>query len=377
MTPVFEQISRLRGGKAVCADRRNRNPYCVISCETDGSRTAYCFGTPVYHMQSRRFLDMTFEAHEDLLTAYGSHSRITLDGNAHIEGPGGWCELSLPDSKPCLSEDGTVRYGEDCVFAAANGIAVRAVCQAGEARTWRLRVSRSFLHVHANDRCFALMADTYQPFVTFSAIYAQDENGQVIAPMTLDYHKISDWEYDITARCGSPHVRFLFFEVNLYVPKLFADTTVESRNPDTNNAYGGSAFLGITADYGEQWLYTRLDLSKLSEFLDRSIIQVQLHIPAYCNRNATLRAYRITRRFCSFGSNWNNKIPAAASYADTKARGEYQTLDLTALITDPVTRLFRISDGFILKKQGKEGGFTAIATGDSYMTPWILEIRFR
>ena len=71
----------------------------------------------------------------------------------------------------------------------------------------------------------------------------------------------------------------MLFEANLYESKQIQDTTVESANPEVNNAFGGTAFIGNTTEFGEQWLYSRPDYSKFSELTDRQIIKAVLHMP--------------------------------------------------------------------------------------------------
>ena len=92
--------------------------------------------------------------------------------------------------------------------------------------------------------------------------------------------------------------------------------------------------------------------------------------------SCALSAFGLTARFCSFGSNWENKIQAADELTTASTGGAYQNLDITRLITDNAGFL-KHSEGLILRPKEKNGGFSAVSTGDSYFAPQILEVNFR
>ena len=169
----------------------------------------------------------------------------------------------------------------------------------------------------------------------------------------------------------------MFYEINLYEPKLFRDTTVESRYPTENNAFGSVAFLGRTNTYGEQWLYSAIDISKMPELLDRKILKALWHLPQYTNNDRAISAFGVSSRFCSFGSTWQNKIQETERITGSIIQEGYQTLDITSIITDKDTPYLIQSEGLILKPKGEDRGFLTVATGDSCLTPQILEISFR
>ena len=88
-------------------------------------------------------------------------------------------------------------------------------------------------------------------------------------------------------------------------------------------------------------------------------------------------AYKVSARFCSFGSNWNNKIPGEIPVSDSSSQNGYQSVDFTSLLVDSRTKTITKSEGLIIKPKIKGAGFSVIATGDSYLAPQIMEINFR
>ena len=100
-------------------------------------------------------------------------------------------------------------------------------------------------------------------------------------------------------------------------------------------------------------------------------------MPKLNSNNMELNAFKINARFCSFGSNWNNKIQEGVLVADSQTNNGYQSLDITSLLVDPHTRTILNAEGLILKSKTRGNGFSVIATADSYFAPQILEVNYR
>jgi hypothetical protein len=165
------------------------------------------------------------------------------------------------------------------------------------------------------------------------------------------------------------------FEANLYEDKLIQDTTVESKKPETNNAFGTSAFIGNTQQYGEQWLYSKMNFQMLSDFTNKEILKVIVHLPKHSTSNTVFDAFKVKSMFCSFGSNWSNKIPSSSFISKAIEKDNYFEVDVTRFFSDSNGR-FLSPDGIIFKPR-TNNGFSAIATGDSYFSPQIFEVNYK
>ena len=49
MNSVLSEIIRLRCGRTPVIDYHNSNRYCIVVSEDNGTKTAYCFGVPIYN----------------------------------------------------------------------------------------------------------------------------------------------------------------------------------------------------------------------------------------------------------------------------------------------------------------------------------------
>ena len=375
MVSVLNEITKLRNTKPLALDYSNTNRYRVVLNEPDGSKTAYYFTTPVYNNKTRKAVDLQFHKKTGAFYSIGSNANITYSDKIRMENAEGYCLVNLNRNVSPYSKNQLV-CGDGFLSPTTNGFVYRVSCQGNKGLSFELEVGKPYMEIRANNKYFSLMSERFRPFVTVSCIGTTNERGVVIAPAKISYQKMTDRKYRCTVSPCSSLGKMVMFEINLYEAKLVQDTTVESANPKTNNAFGSTAFIGNTSEYGEQWLYSRPDFSKLSDLSDNKILKAVVHLPKYNQSNVQLSAFRVAARFCSFGSTWDNKIASANSIADSLARDFYQDIDITTLFTDKFGRLMR-SEGIILRPRIKGAGFSAIATGDSYYAPQIYEINYK
>ena len=376
MQSVIGEISKLRKGSPIIIDYHNSNRYRLVVQENNGTKTAYYFSTPIYNRRSRKMIDMKFQFNGGAIFSTGSDTNITVSKNVLMENAEGSCSIELPQKCNLISSQ-EIHCGNITLIPTINGVAFKCSLKTNETATFIVDVGQPFLNVRANDKCFALMKERFRPFVVFSCVGSVDATGNVIAPAKMEYQKLTDKRYRIAISSMSPLAQSVLFEANLYENKLFQDTTVESMNPSTNNAFGSVGFIGNSSAYGEQWLYSRLDYSRIPEIMDKRIDKAVLHMPKLNQSKVEFSAYKVSARFCSFGSNWDNKIPGETPVSDSSSQSGYQSLDFPSLLVDVRTKTITKSEGLILKPKIKGTGFSVIATGDSYLAPQIMEINFR
>lgn len=375
MISVLNEITKLRNKAPIEIDSRNQNRYRVVLEELDGSKTAYYFSTPVYNDKTKKLVDVKFHEKEGTVYSVGSNASCTFTDHVKMENAEGICRVSL--EKPVIfAEEHKLHCQNHYLHPTLNGFAYQISCEDNSSYSFELEVGRPFMEVRANDKCFCLMSEHFRPFVTVSGIGTMDRNGDVIAPAKITYQKLTDSKYQLTVEPCSSKGRWIWIEINLYEAKLIQDTTVESANPGTNNAFGSTAFIGHTPEFGEQWLYTRMDFSKMPELADRRIRKASVHLPTYNQKTQEMEALRLPRRFCSFGSIWENKIEAAETISNSLLGSRYQDIDITALLADARTGYPTRNEGLLLKPCKKNTGFSVIATGDSYYAPQIYEINY-
>lgn len=367
----------LRERAPIHIDSQNKNRYRIVLNENDGTKTSYCFGVPIYNNNTEKLIDYRITYKDDVGTFIGSNAKIVIDENITLKNRDGVCTLTFMAEKPVLRTPEKCVYKNAEVIPTTNGVLCKVDCSDKIPMRFKISTDRVFLNVRANTKYFSIMNTKHIPFVTVSCIGVADESGEIVAGANVNCRKISDREYELTFSSASSEGKRIYFEINAQESKLFQDTTVESNNPRRNNAFGGIAFIGNSVTYGEMWLYSRPMLSLISDLYDIPIKKAMVHFPRHNLPGIDITAYRISRRFCSFGSKWDNKVEAAEMVANSFMNGKYQSIDITQLITHKPTGFLSLSEGFILKPLKKEKSFSVISTGDSFYAPPILEIRHK
>lgn len=375
MESILNEISILRKSAPLIIDYKNSNKYRVVAIEDNGTKTAYYFTTPIYNSRTRKAIDMKFYSNGGTIYSTGSGTNITLSNNIRMENAEGSCVASLTDHVRLVSNRKAV-CGNEKILPTTNGLAIISTCMDGMSFSFSIEVSKPFMEVRANDKYFALMSQKFRPFVSVSCLGTADSTDNIISPAKMTYQKTSDCKYTITISSCSKLGKSIAFELNLYEEKLFQDTTVESKNSKTNNAFGSVGFIGSTKEFGEQWLYARPDFAKMNDLNDKKLLRAILHFPRLNRNTVELTASKVSARFCSFGSTWDNKIAETSPFEDSQITDHYINLNMMPILADKNGRLVR-GEGFILKAKKKDSGFAVIATGDNYFAPQILEINYR
>ena len=368
---VLKEIKYLRKMQDFVIDRRNSNRYRVMVMEPTG-HTAYCFSTPIYNASTKKLIHLNFTKTESGYTFKGSNSTISVcENRCVLENGEGRIIVSLKDA-PTIQGIDISTQSSVTVMPTLNGL---GFIVKGDCLSFNLKSEIKKAKIRFNPTCFSIMREKFKPLLTVAALYATNEKG-AFSPVEIKYQRKDAQTYNLELFHEIHDGRF-FFEINMYEPKLFQDTTVTSLYPDTNNAYGAIGFIGKTEQFGEQWLYSRPDFSKIPDLTTNKIDKVFLHIPVLNSCFEDVDVYIPQKRFCSFGSTWNKKVNQSGKATSASHHDRYITIDVTDLFTDRTEHTLVYNEGLILKKPKGKNNFIAISTGDCYFSPQILEIKFK
>ncbi len=373
MNSIVNEIEKIRFDKLIEATNYNR--YMLLSRNSDRTQTAYCFSVPIYNEFTKSIVDLKFHHNKFGSYCLGSSATITIADTICLKNDYGTCHIS--------SVGQITKKHEDTIFMASsngcaevsptlNGLLFKVPCSVAKVFTIRIMIDCLFESIRSNDKCFSIMREKFIPFITVSCVGTLNARSEVIAPCMIDFQKVNDKEYVLTFENKSKFGKYMAYEINMHEAKLFQDTTVESLHPTINNAFGGTAFLGNTEYFGEQWLYSRLDFSNMPQLQNKKIIKAVLHIPKLNKSDCLLTADRISSRFCSFGSNWKNKIPIIEQFSESFISSGYHHLDITAL----VGCIKKQSESFVIRAKSQDSKQAVISTGDSFFKPQIIEIKY-
>lgn len=368
MNSALNEILTLRKQEPIKLDYHNRNRYRIIVKESVG-KTSYCFSTPIYK-QDGSVVRRDFTEENGLYRFEGSNARVVIKGGLIVlQNSEGSASFHFPFKSLLHQNDGLV--GENVrITPTFNGLLITAK---QSELTFDFHTDCKFERTRYCEKSFAVMQEEFRPFCLVSPLYAQKSDGTYI-PLTIEHTEEDHDTFGIVL--SAEEADQITFEIALYEPKLFQDTTVDSRNPDENNAYGVAAWIGRSEAQGEQWLYSRPDFSKVPELYGYGIRKILLHIPCHQGMENTPSVYAPEMRFCSFGSTWNNKIGQTALTINPTAGDGYLTIDVSNVFMDTTEGWLRYTEGLILRPNGIECAPCLLSTADSYAYPQILEVQY-
>ncbi len=370
MDNVLNKIKKIRNEKNLIVDLNNSNRYRIIVDNQNNTHSAYYFSSPIYNEQTKKLVTPRFTQKDNIIYHMGTNAEISIENSIIMKNKYGSCSLSIP-SKPIMENESLLKCEDDYIIPTTNGIMYKADLKKKREIVIKLRVHNPNLGILSNDCFFAIMKSNYKPFITISNIGVYSDN-QLVSPALMSYRQFdkNTFELKFVSVCDGDS---LLIDINLHESKLIQDTTVESLHPKKKNAFGEVAFIGNNNLLGTQWLYIRPEMINMLDLFNKEIVKVMLYLPRLNNVKLPICAYKTIRRFCSFGSNWNNKVSGSLLIGNANYVDNFLTLD----ITDVVKKFSFSLGGIILKPDFSDANFVAVATGDCYCNSPIIEIMYK
>ena len=340
---IIEAIDRLRGDMRI--DKRNRNPYRIVLTGKDYSELVY-FSCPIYSETTKKIIRKEWKKTKEGFIFEGVNAVVQVEKDSiFLKNAAGICKITFSEAVQ--------------VEPSMNGIFV-------ESDNAKIEVKLEFNitgNVVSNSNYFGLIKEGQIPFFVFNGLYGK--NKDKLSPLEIENKKLSNTKYVVRLK-GNKDYEKICFDMNLYLPKFIFDTTVSSKKRSE----------GITEECGEEWLYARMDLQKLSDINVAQIILAEYYLPTYNSTQENLKMNILYLPWCSFGATWENKNDSARAMRYSQNLYNYKKLE----VTDVIKKLLKIDDPrniSVLIRQEAKFGCTAVATGDNYSMPQILRIKIK
>ena len=367
MINALEEIKYLREMSDFEIDTRNKNRYRIIVKEDDG-RTSYCFSTPIYNISTRKLVNPKVMKNMDEYRVEGTNCTAKFSGKECV------FESGKDSVKLIFANELTPsnRNADICFDATLNGARFNV-----KSNHIKFLVDASSIYhmVHSSKGNFSIMKEKFTPLLAISTLYSVSEDGKY-APVKVNWDKAGEGIYSIEMIADNVASRIIF-EANVYEVKLFQDTTVEERYPKDNNVYGTIGFIGNTKWFDRQWLYIRPYFHCIADLYSEHIDKIILHIPMFYKNTENIQISTPVRRFCSFGSNWGNKVDITEKRCGFKFSERYLSVDVTDYFAPGSDHRLTANNGLIIKGSDILNEQIIMSTGDNYSAPMILEIKTR
>ena len=374
MNKFINEIRKIRKENELSIDENNKRHRIVVLNE-DNSKSMYCFSVPIRNIRTNSIVDLKFHNEGGFFSALGSSVSMEFNDKIRVLNKNGICEIDF--GMPLVYKDEyTLGYGEESeISLTSNGIVCTTYSKNKDGFMFKFELSNSYSLLSENNCAFSLMIEKFTPYFTVSSIGCYDERNNLIAPVEVKYFRIAEKKWGIkVVPCVENYNQFKF-EINFHDEKIIQDTTVESLRPQKRNPFGGMAYIGNTEWFGTQWLYIRPELIFNHDVLSMNTERVKLYLPKLNDSFNTLKAYKTAYRFCSFGSRWAKKIGEFLNEVNIEISEDYISLDLTDICINKTQKTVDAITGVVIKQVGDANGFVAVATGDNYYRPAILEIK--
>ncbi len=350
----------------------------ILERKTEDAVTELFCGIPIRSRKGTT-TDGSFSFGTDGPAANGTNCKLRITNDKLIlSGKNGTVTVGFNGSKiPSACTGGAVCGGKVCIQAASNGAVFSCRCAPCEKITLNVATDIANEAIRKNNKYVAFMKKPFRPTFTIASLYAVSADGKRYRPLILESKSGNLYRQEIEFSSAFNEEHINVFEINMYEPKLMQDTTVESATATQNNAYGATAFVGRTDEYGEQWLYLKANLHALAHLKDRKLLSAKLHIPIINGSGEHVQAFMLPSRFCSFGSNWNNKLAYIPDAIAEKScsNANYVTFDVTRAIAEGLNKGSKESAGVLIKSLSKTE-CALLATGDCYAFPQLLEVEY-
>ena len=380
MNSIWKEIENLRSKQLGDIEPYNGNRNMIVVPEKDRSNTAYCFSVPIRNQKTNQITSLNFHHAGCRSYHYGSNSFIEITDKIELSSAEGKCVIALPGmcikrtvDKLFWGDPSHYKQSQTEIVPTLNGIAIKAFCETGRPYQLSINTNRDPFNIINTQKSFSVMISNFTPLVTVSCIGSQKTNAVISEPCSLDAVLVKQGVYQLTVTPTDSHCQHVLIEINMHEPKLVQDTTIDSQHPQESNTFGSVSFLGQSDYYGEQWLLTKMDMLALHQLFKRKIHRCTLHIPTFSHNNVKLRASIPAERFCSFASNWDNRITIERPLTTAEASNGYYHFHISPLIVGPKSTITPKIAHLVMTAEEK---YAVISTGDSHFAPQILEFNY-
>lgn len=370
-TSALESIAHLTQRSILNINENQSNRYCVLLNTKDGNEAFY-FSTPIYNNKSRKLVRRKFTAYNEYYQFIGSNCIVQVTKTKLI---------FYKEHKSVILEfgqniswnlsNGTLISNIMNIVPSYNGVYIYGNIQK---MSFNIKTNFDYNSIRNSHNCVCFMESNFRPIFVVSTLKSKCKDNNC-CPLLIKFNKVSQSMGKLNFYASDNIATQGIVEFNFYEPKIIQDTPVSGKYPKENNAFGPIGFIGKSDFYGTQWLYSRLDINKLLELQNKFIRNIRLYVPRFNYSSTSLDVFELSNRFCSFGSNWSNKVQVGDKKCTVITHDDYVCIDITDLYTNH-GRLHESPGMVIIPTHIGAHDYNAISTGDSYSAPPIICVKY-
>lgn len=368
----LETVFYLNKTSVLDVDDNQLNRYCILLNSNQG-KEAYYFSTAIYNEYDLTLVKRQFYKENQIYKFTGSNCTVNVTPyQISLNRDNRKMFIKLEEPMDWRLNNGILISSDFTVIPTYNGISIKGDIKK---MTFNVKINFEYENIREAHNCVCFMETFYKPIAVFSGLYCIDCMKKY-KPINIQLHKTSEKIFNVSLYTEDVFCNECVCEINFYESKLIQDTAVSSKHNEENNAFSPVAFIGQTDLYGTQWLYSKLDFTKLFDLKNKNIYEIKLYIPYLYPQNAKINVCELTNRFCSLGTNWNNKIVDDSRKTLISFDKKYICIDLkdSCIRTNELWESF----GMLIKLIDNQlSDYLLVSTGDSYTTPSVLYVKYK
>lgn len=342
------------------------NRYLIKFQERDGSISEIYFSVPIRNQQTNDIIQAKFTNTDHYYKYSGSNMQLSINNNKiKFNNDKANPIVTLTDNYINKRNEKLI-YLRSTISPTLNGLLFDI-----SERQYTLNIYSVLpFDLRINDRFVAMLGNDGKPFITISCLGAYSANNIFMGVSNIKYDRNDQHNLSVTVYHNNPNTTHFLFEINMFEEKIFEDTTVESKNPTLNNIYGSLAVVGNSGQYGDQWLYSKINMTKLNTN-NKKMRSLTLFYPQHDKSDNICSAHKLEKSFCSFGSIWNNKIDLSSVSAQMTAQNGFYYVDVSDMFINKNALPHALAYVIRSKTHG-----APLSTGDSYAYPPFMIINY-
>ena len=369
-TPL-DEVLQLASDASLCLSSKQSNRYGLQFISENGGENYY-FSTPIYQQDTHKLLCLQFQQQGDSFIFWGSSCTVIVSRKEICFIQKGQDLVVLFKNPIVWTFDNGALFSERMSISPTNN----GVMLAGDLDVMQFDVFTSIYYqgFRKSKNCVGLMENHFKPIFNFSALFAKNDENR-LSPLLMSYFEQNKHEGKVAFFATDERCTQGVIEMNFYEPKLMQDTPVSEKRPAENNAFGAIAFMGQSEYYGSQWFYFRPEFHNVPEMKNKVIQKITLYLPYWNTSDLLMEMHNLQSRFCSFGSNWENKIGTGERKYAASQKDGYLSIDVTKLYSYSGQLTASIGTVLIAKSMN-QASFQIISTADCYARPPILCVKY-
>lgn len=228
----------------------------------------------------------------------------------------------------------------------------------------------------------ALMYKKRTPYFLIQSMFSYNSKGIMLNSSSINTFDFKNYTFSIDISKLKAEAKFQNLVIPItfeyYCAKAVFDTVAYSKKENANIVYSSYIFLGNSNEFGEEYLYLRLDNKQFSKLVNSKNIKADLYIKRLNfnnNNNAIFNVLKMDTEWCSFETTWKSKKkPSTFLFDLNNVMCDYYKLNVSSLALNINAYPSKEEAGILIKREEGTKGYQILASADNMFFPYVIHL---